>query len=140
MLKQKIIDQSATELPDSAAVISVVDDNPMFLDLAASLVEIRKLNGIMGYILRSNTSAIIDLTDQDKIIEYAILSSQICESSSEMAKQFNLTNIKSVLVEGKTVKLLCMNMSDNRISVFMEKTATFDSLIKRIQQQSNTLI
>lgn len=140
MLKQKIIDQSATELPDSAAVISVVDDNPMFLDLAASLVEIRKLNGIVGYILRSNTSAIIDLTDQDKIIEYAILSSQICESSSEMAKQFNLTNIKSVLVEGKTVKLLCMNMSDNRISVFMEKTATFDSLIKRIQQQSNTLI
>ena len=139
-MKQKIIDQSATELPDSAAVISVVDDNPMFLDLAASLVEIRKLNGIMGYILRSNTSAIIDLTDQDKIIEYAILSSQICESSSEMAKQFNLTNIKSVLVEGKTVKLLCMNMSDNRISVFMEKTATFDSLIKRIQQQSNTLI
>lgn len=140
MLKQKIIDQSATELPDSAAVISVVDDNPMFLDLAASLVEIRKLNGIMGYILRSNTSAIIDLADQDKIIEYAILSSQICESSSEMAKQFNLTNIKSVLVEGKTVKLLCLNMSDNRISVFMEKTATFDSLIKRIQQQSNTLI
>ncbi len=139
-MKQKIIDQSATELPDSAAVISVVDDNPMFLDLAASLVEIRKLNGIMGYILRSNTSAIIDLADQDKIIEYAILSSQICESSSEMAKQFNLTNIKSVLVEGKTVKLLCMNMSDNRISVFMEKTATFDSLIKRIQQQSNTLI
>ena len=140
MLKQKIIDQSATELPDSAAVISVVDDNPMFLDLAASLVEIRKLNGVMGYILRSNTSAIIDLADQDKIIEYAILSSQICESSSEMAKQFNLRNIKSVLVEGKTVKLLCMNMSDNRISVFMEKTATFDSLIKRIQQQSNTLI
>jgi len=140
LLKQKIIDQSATELPDSAAVISVVDDNPMFLDLAASLVEIRKLNGVMGYILRSNTSAIIDLADQDKIIEYAILSSQICESSSEMAKQFNLRNIKSVLVEGKTVKLLCMNMSDNRISVFMEKTATFDSLIKRIQQQSNTLI
>jgi predicted regulator of Ras-like GTPase activity (Roadblock/LC7/MglB family) len=140
LLKQKIIDQSATELPDSAAVISVVDDNPMFLDLAASLVEIRKLNGIMGYILRSNTSAIIDLADQDKINEYAILSSQICESSNEMAKQFNLTNIKSVLVEGKTVKLLCLNMSDNRISVFMEKTATFDSLIKRIQQQSNTLI
>lgn len=140
MLKQKTNDQSATELTHSTAVISVGDDSPMFVDLAASLVEIRKLNGIMGYILRSNTAAIIDLTEQDKIMEYAILSNQICESSSEMAKQFNLTNIKSVLVEGKTVKLLCMNMSDNRISVFMEKTATFDSLIKRIQQQSNTLI
>ena len=140
MLKQKINDQSATELHDGTAVISVGDDSPMFVDLAASLVEIRKLNGIMGYILRNNTAAIIDLTEQDKIMEYAILSYQIFESSSEISKQFNLTDIKSVLVEGKTVKVLCMNISGNQISVFMEKTATFDSLIKRIQQQSNTLI
>jgi hypothetical protein len=39
----------------------------------------------MGYVLRSETSAIIDLTEQDKIIDYAILSSQISESSLEMA-------------------------------------------------------
>jgi hypothetical protein len=134
LLKQKINDQSATELSDSTAVISVGDDSPMFVDLAASLVEIRKLNGILGYILRNNTAAIIDLTEQDKIIEYAILSYQISESSNEISKQFNLTNIKSVLVEGKTVKVLCMNISGNQISVFMEKTANFDSLMKRIQQ------
>lgn len=134
MLKQKTNDQSATELTDSTAVISVGDDSPMFVDLAASLVEIRKLNGIMGYILRSNTAAIIDLTEQDKIMEYAILSNQISESSSEILKQFNLTDIKSMLVEGKTIKVLCINISGNQISVFMEKTANFDSLMKRIQQ------
>jgi hypothetical protein len=134
LLKQKTNDQSATELHDSTAVISVGDDSPMFVDLAASLLEIRKLNGIMGYILRNNTAAIIDLTEQDKIMEYAILSYQISESSSEISKQFNLTDIKSVLVEGKTVKVLCMNISGNQISVFMEKTANFDSLMKRIQQ------
>jgi predicted regulator of Ras-like GTPase activity (Roadblock/LC7/MglB family) len=133
-LKQKTNDQSATELHDSTAVISVGDDSPMFVDLAASLLEIRKLNGIMGYILRNNTAAIIDLTEQDKIMEYAILSYQISESSSEISKQFNLTDIKSVLVEGKTVKVLCMNIAGNQISVFMEKTANFDSLMKRIQQ------
>jgi len=134
LLKQKTNDQSATELTDSTAVISVGDDSPMFVDLAASLVEIRKLNGIMGYILRSNTAAIIDLTEQDKIMEYAILSNQISESSSEILKQFNLTDIKSMLVEGKTIKVLCINISGNQISVFMEKTANFDSLMKRIQQ------
>ena len=136
MLKQKTNDQSATELPDSTAVISVGDDSPKFVDLAASLVEIRKLNGILGYILRNNTAAIIDLTEQDKIIEYAILSHQIFESSNEISQQFNLTDIKSVLVEGKTVKVLCINILDNQISVFMEKTANFDSLMKRIQQYS----
>lgn len=80
----------------------------------------------------ANTEAIIDLTEQDKIIEYAILSSQISESSSEMAKQFNLANIKSVFVEGKSVKVLCMSISENKISVFMEKTATHAWIIKRI--------
>jgi predicted regulator of Ras-like GTPase activity (Roadblock/LC7/MglB family) len=133
-LKQKTNNQSASEFSDSTAVISVGDESPMFIDLAASLVEIRKLDGILGYILRNNTAAIIDLTEQDKIIDYAILSYQISESSSEISKQFNLTDIKSVLVEGKTVKVLCMNISNNQISVFMEKTANFDSLMKRIQQ------
>ena len=134
MLKQKTNNQSANEFSNNTAVISVGDESPMFIDLAASLVEIRKLDGILGYILRNNTAAIIDITEQDKIIDYAILSYQISESSSEISKQFNLTDIKSVLVEGKTVKVLCLNISDNQISVFMEKTANFDSLMKRIQQ------
>lgn len=132
MLKQKTSTELATELPDVAAVISVGDDNSVFTNLAASLAEIRKLKGVMGYILRSDTSAIIDLTEQEKIIEYAVLSSQISESSIEMAKQFNMADIESVLVEGKNVKVLCMSVSENRISVFMEKSATHAWIIKRI--------
>jgi len=131
-LKQKINVEIETKLPDGAAVISVGNEGSSFTNLSASLAEIRKLNGVIGYILRSNTSAIIDLTEQEKVIEYAILSSQISESSSEIAKQFNLSDVESVLVEGKTVKVLCMNLSENRISVFMEKTATHDGVIKRI--------
>jgi predicted regulator of Ras-like GTPase activity (Roadblock/LC7/MglB family) len=132
ILKQKINAEIETNLPDGAAVISVGNDNSSFSNLSASLAEIRKLNGVLGYILRSSTSAIIDLTEQDKVIEYAILSSQIAESSTEIAKQFNLSDVESVLVEGKTVKVLYVNLSENRISVFMEKTATHDGVIKRI--------
>jgi predicted regulator of Ras-like GTPase activity (Roadblock/LC7/MglB family) len=132
LLKQKTSTEITTELTEGAAVISVGDDNSVFASIAASLAEIRKLKGVMGYILRSNTSAIIDLTEQDKIIEYAILSSQISESSREMAKQFNLTDIESVLVEGKSVKVLCMSISENKMSIFMEKTATHAWIIKRI--------
>jgi predicted regulator of Ras-like GTPase activity (Roadblock/LC7/MglB family) len=132
-LKQKSSVQIAPELSDAAPVISVGDDNAVFASLSASLAEIRKLNGVNGYILRSATSAIIDLTEQDKIIEYAILSSQISESSREMAQQFNMADVESVLVEGKTVKVLCMNVGENRIGVFMEKTATHAWIIKRIR-------
>ncbi len=131
-MKQKTCTETSTEFTDSVAVISVGDDNALFANLSASLVEIRKLKGVMGYILRSETSAIIDLTEQDKIIDYAVLSSQISESSLEMAKQFNLSNIESVLVEGKSAKVLCMNVGENKIGIFMEKTATHAWIIKRI--------
>ena len=131
-MKQKTCTETSTELTDSTAVISVGDDNAVFANLSASLAEIRKLKGVKGYILRSETSAIIDLTEQDKIIDYAILSSQISESSLEMAKQFNLTNIESILVEGKSVKVLCMSVRENNIGIFIEKTATHIWIIKRI--------
>ncbi len=132
MLKQKD-SQIETEFSDGAA-ITVGNDDSVFTGLAASLTEIRKFEGVRGYILRSDTSAIIDLTDQEKIIEYAILSSQISESSGEIAKQLNLTDVESVLVEGKTVKMLCMNMSQNRLSVFMDKTAAHDLIVKQLLQ------
>ncbi len=124
--------KSQPNSPEGGPVISVGEDNSVFSSLAASLAEIRKLRGVMGYILRSNTSAIIDLTEQEKIIEYAILLSQISESSNEMAKQFKLADIESVLVEGKFVKVLCMSIGDNRIGIFMERTATHAWIIKRI--------
>jgi predicted regulator of Ras-like GTPase activity (Roadblock/LC7/MglB family) len=131
-MKQKTCTETLTELIDSTPVISVGDDNATFANLSASLAEIRKLKGVMGYILRSESSAIIDLTEQDKIIDYAVLSSQISESSLEMAKQFNLSNIESILVEGKSVKVLCMSVGENKIGIFMEKTTTHGWIIKRI--------
>jgi predicted regulator of Ras-like GTPase activity (Roadblock/LC7/MglB family) len=135
MLKQKTTIETISESPEpteGAAVISVGAENSEFESLTTSLAEIRKLKGVMGYILRSNSSAIIDLTEQDKIIEYAILSTQISESSFEIAKQFSLADIESVLVEGKNVKVLCMSVGENKISIFMEKTATHAWIIKRI--------
>lgn len=133
-MKQKATTSIATERPEGAAVISTADDNEMFAGLATSLAEIRKLNGVNGYILRSNKSAIIDLIEQDKTSEYAILSTQINESSQEMAKQFNLSDIEYVLVEGKRSKALCMTLGENKIGIFMEKTATQDLILKKILQ------
>jgi len=132
-LKQKTsINETDAELINEAAVISVGEENATFASLNASLTEIRKLKGVIGYILRSNTSAIIDLNEQDKIIEYAILSSQINDSSLEIANQFNLGAAESMLVEGKAIKVLCMTLGENKISIFMEKSATHAWIIKRI--------
>jgi predicted regulator of Ras-like GTPase activity (Roadblock/LC7/MglB family) len=133
-LKQKTKAELATELTDVSALVSVGASDSVFSSLAVSLVGIRELKGVLGYILRSNSSAIIDLTDQEKIAQYAILSSQLYESSFEIAKQFSMANIESVLAEGKSVKALCMSIGENRIGVFMEKAANHTWIMKRIHQ------
>jgi predicted regulator of Ras-like GTPase activity (Roadblock/LC7/MglB family) len=124
--------ETTTVFTDAIAVTSVGEENSAFASLSASLTEIRKLNGVLGYILRSNTSAIIDLNETNKIIDYAILSSQMNDSSIEIAKQFNLGEIECILVEGENVKVLCTTIGENKISIFMEKTATHSWIMKRI--------
>jgi hypothetical protein len=131
-MKQNPNAPETTQLTDMASVLCVGEDSSVFANLAASLAEIRKLKGVIGYILRGEVSAIVDLTEQDKIVEYAVLSMQLHLASREMAKPFNLADIESVLAEGKTVKVLCMSVGENKISVFMAKTAVHAWIIKRI--------
>ena len=130
LLKQTTYD--VEQLSEQAPVIVVGEDNSIFVNLAASLTEIRKLKGVTGYILRSNTAAIIDLTQKESVIEYAILSSQIHEYSEAIAKQFNLADIENVMVEGQTTKVLCMCIDDNRLAIFMDKTCDHSWIVKRL--------
>jgi predicted regulator of Ras-like GTPase activity (Roadblock/LC7/MglB family) len=133
LLQQKTSANAAeTTLTNEVVITSVDGENSAFASLSASLAEIRKLKGVIGYILRSNTSAILYLTEPDKITQKAILSSQIHDSCQKIGKQFNLGEMESVLVEGENVKVLCMSIGENKISVFMEKNATHLWIIKRI--------
>jgi predicted regulator of Ras-like GTPase activity (Roadblock/LC7/MglB family) len=132
-MKQKTgTTETQAQFTEPVAVTSVGNENFALVNLSASLAEIRKLKGVMGYILRSNTSAIIDLNEQDKITEYAVLSSQMREYALEMTNQFRLGDTESLVVEGKTVKILCMDLGENSIDVFMTKSTAHARIIKRI--------
>jgi predicted regulator of Ras-like GTPase activity (Roadblock/LC7/MglB family) len=132
-MKQKTdTTETQAQFTEPVVVTSVGDENSAFANLSASLAEIRKLKGVIGYILRSNTSAIIDINEQDKITEYAVLSSQMREYALEMTKQFRLGDKESLLVEGKNVKVLCMDLGENSIDVFMSKSTAHARIIKRI--------
>ena len=131
--KKKIIPETVTPvIVDSQAVAPVVEDNPTFATLRANLAEINKLDGVTGYILRNSTSAIIDLKEPAKLVDYAILSSQALDSSQEFSELFNLGNIENVLIEGKDGKVLCFAIGENKVSIFMEKGADHKDIRKQI--------
>ncbi len=131
-MKQKPNKASTEQSSAEAPLIVVGRDNSVFANIAATLTEIRKLKGVLGYILRSNTTAVVDLAQKELVAEYAMLSSQIQECSKGVSLQFNLADVESILLEGRNVKVLCMCLGENRIAVFMDKTCSHQWIIKRI--------
>jgi len=101
-------------------------------NLRAKLEEIKTYEGVIGYILRNSTSASIDLKDPTKLIDYAILSSSALDAGEVLSEDFNLGDVKSIIVDGKDVKVLSLTVSDNRISVFMDKEANCEKVLRKL--------
>lgn len=101
-------------------------------DLRSILEEVKGYDGVIGYILRNSTSAAIDLNDPSKIIDFAIISSAALEAGEDVAEVFSLGRVKDIVVEGGDVKVLSLAVGDNKISVFMEKGADSDRVLKRL--------
>jgi len=127
--KRSIHENAATILVDG---VTSEEEDQIFTDLGNRLAEIRKIQGVVGYILRNATSATIDLENPEKIVEYAMLSAQALDSSREISELFELGDAKSILIEGKDVKTLCIAIDENKIGIFMEKDADHDDILQRI--------
>jgi len=101
-------------------------------NLRASLEEIKTYDDVIGYILRNATTAAIDLKDPTKIIDYAILSSSALDAAEELSKLFDLGKVKDIAVEGKDVKVLSLTVGENKISIFLEKDADYEKVLRKL--------
>jgi len=129
MVKKKRDSQEVEAVVEPATVEETIPVN----DLRANLEEIKTYDGVVGYILRNSSSAAIDLKDPSKIIDYAIISSSALDASEELSKVFDLGAIKDIIVEGKAIKVLSLTVDENRISVFLEKDADCEKILRKLQ-------
>ena len=134
MAKKKSTEQeNATPIiVDEDEITTPAEEDQTFKDLNDKLAKIRKNKGVIGYIIRNASSATIDLKESEKIVEYAIFSSQVLDSSQEIANLFEKGDVENVLIEGKENKVLCMKIDENKISIFMEKDADDADIQKQI--------
>lgn len=89
-------------------------------ELQEILNDIKTVEGVIGYILRSSSSASIDLKDPTKVIDYATLSATALKAGLEVSSVFEIGKAKTTVLEGGDIKVLLMMIGDNRLSVFME--------------------
>ena len=132
MVKKNMHQTVKTMFLDGENIISAVEQEPIFEELRMKLAAINRIEGITGYILRDPSYAVIDLKDQSRLVDYAILSSQAYDFGQEISELFDLGDVENIVVEGKDVKVVCANIDENKVSIFMEKTADHASVLKQI--------
>ena len=111
----------------------VVDSSDFESKLRAIMEEIRNYDGVVGYILKNTTSASIDVKDPTKIIDFAMLSSTISDVSEEFSTLFNLEDVKNIVVNGKNLKIVSLNVGKDRISIFLESNSDASKVLEKIQ-------
>ena len=127
--RKKTLQETISEAAEPVAV----EETTPASNLRANLDEIKTYEGVVGYILRNSTSAAIDLKDPTKIIDYAILSSTALDALKDLTELFGIGNPRSIIVEGQDVKMLSVVVDENRTSVFMEKNADCESILRKLR-------
>ena len=111
----------------------VVETTAWENNVRSVLDEIKKCQGVIGYILRNTTSAAIDLNDSAKVTDFAMLSSSVFEASEKLSELFDLGEIKNIIVEAKDTKTLHLRINENNVSIFMEKNAEIKNILEKMR-------
>jgi len=128
MVKKKRSSQEAEAVTEPVAL----EKTTSVSNLRTNLEEIKTYDGIIGYILRNSTSAAIDLKDPTKIIDYAIISSSALGASEELSELLDLGEAKDIVIEGGAIKVLSLTVDENKVSIFMEKDADCEKILKKL--------
>ncbi len=140
MVRKRSITETITEAEqviisseDAQTLETEQETDPEFEKLLTAAQEIRQDKSVLGYILRSEDNATVDLDEPDRIVEYGMLTSQVLESSQTLASSFNSGNIHTVLVEGAQAKLFCVIKGTYKMIMFLEKSADYAGIFAMLQ-------
>ncbi len=130
--KQSIQETETPVIVENELSTPAIEEDTLFKNLNNNLVNLNKLKGVLGYIIRNASSATIDLKEPEKLVEYAIFTSQVLDSSMELAELFELGDLDTILIEGEELKVLIMIIKENKINIFMKKSVDYIELAKKV--------
>jgi hypothetical protein len=130
--REEIIEQVTTVFIENATVTQPTEEaKPQ--SLRGNLVEIRKIQGVTGFILKDASTAFFDLQDTAKLVEYAIMSSETFNSYISLASLFNMGNMENTLVECTNMQMLCATIGENTVSIFMDRNMDAAGILQKLQ-------
>jgi len=130
--RKRAISETSTTIILDVSGATEAEEARNAIDLLATLQEIRKSDKVIAFILRSDTRATVYLRDDEEISKYAILSTQLFDSSEQLLELFDLGDTENILIEGKNIKALCINLGEKTLTIFMERKADHTEILNRI--------
>ncbi len=117
----------------------VIDANPDSSlgpspELKRCLKEVNQMEGVLGYILKNDSTATINLKDSQKTVEYALLTSQAFDAIKEFSNLFSLGKLESATIECATLKVVLVKIGEYTLNVFMGKTVEPQKVLALLKQ------
>jgi predicted regulator of Ras-like GTPase activity (Roadblock/LC7/MglB family) len=128
-IKKKIPQIETPAQVDWAPKIEVKEQ---LADLRTTLEQIKAEEGVVGYILRAQSAASVDINDPSKIIDYAVLSASVFDSVESLLDAFELGKTCNIVVVGSKLKVLVVTIGEHNVSIFMEKNVNHESICRQL--------
>ena len=103
-----------------------------YANLHSILKEIREKSEILGFILKGSAYAAIDLDSNEDLGKFAILVSQLANFSKQVLNLHEEDFVRSVVLEGKELNVLCLNIRGNEIGIMMKKSKDDREIFNKI--------
>jgi len=132
--RRRSANETITTVVDGTVLIEPVEsvESQGLAHLQTVLEETLASGQISGYILRTPTKAFVNLKCPDDLLEYAMLSSQAFETSTQISELLQLGETENIIIDGKTAKVLCIELGTSTLSMFMKKTADHSDVLSKI--------
>jgi len=101
--------------------------------LRQDLEKVKELDGVVGYILRDSSTAMINLDDPKKLVDYAILSSLALEVGDTLAKRLELGDVRDITLKGRDTKVVSLTRNETKISVFIDKEDEYEKILSKLR-------
>lgn len=128
---QTIVSELKPEFVIKQSALATGTETRVFKKLKPIIAEIRKNNKLTGFVLKNSTQAIADLDKPEEISELALLASRLFNASEKLLSVCNHEQMKNAVMEGSKMRVLCIGIRGNQLSMFMDKSVDYERILER---------
>ncbi len=130
----------SVEISDSFRIDEVpydrVEIERDFDSLQLIIAEVQKVHRVEAFILKNSVRALFNVCTSEDVFGFALLSSEIFDSSSQLFEATAAGPLNSVVLRGDLLSVLCLSVGENQLSIFLDRSVDCDAVLDMIVREN----